>query len=71
MLVVVSVVPGPEALAVTGEQGLFRAPSLIFAGRPQFAVLDNGERCLFNEISGTAPRVVSVIRNWKSLLEGR
>ena len=71
MLVAVSVEPGPEALVVTGEQELFRAPDLIFEGRPQFAVLDNGERFLFNEISGTTPRVVSVIRNWTSLLEGR
>ena len=67
------VVPAPEpgASALTGEQALFPAPSLILEGRPQYAVLDNGERFIFNEIGGATPPVVSVIKNWKSLLRGR
>ena len=72
MLVAVSVEPRPEALVVTGsEQDLFRAPRLITEGRPQYAVLDNGERFLFNEISETAPRVVSLDRITRADSMGR
>ena len=72
MLVAVSVEPRPEALVVTGsKQDLFRAPRLITEGRPQYAVLDNGERFLFNEISETAPRVVSLDRITRADSMGR
>ena len=66
-----AVAPRADALEPTGEEDLFQVPDLIFEGRPQYAVLDDGERFIFNEISVSEPRVVSVVRNWRSLLQER
>jgi len=52
---------------------LFEAPRVnLVSARPQYAVLDNGGRFLFNAIAEiTTPRSITVLKNWKALIESR
>ena len=59
-----------SGLEVTTRQELFDAPQVLSAtSRKQYAVLDNGERFIFNAINEDVPRSITVIRSWKSLIE--
>ena len=69
--VAATVAAGASGVEVTNLQPLFRAPRVIREDRPQYAVLDNGARFIFNEIDETVPRFMTVIKNWKSLLDGQ
>ena len=48
---------------------LFVAPRLPFDVRTHIAVVDDGQTFIFNEVAETVPRVITVIRNWTSLLQ--
>ena len=71
MFVAATVAVGASGIEVTHLQPLFRSPRVIREDRPQYAVLDNGARFIFNEIDETVPRFMTVIKNWKSLLDDR
>jgi hypothetical protein len=63
-----------SGLTISTPQKLFQAPELEYmaSGRKQYAVLDNGERFIFNEVADVpVSRTIHVIRNWQSLLEER
>ena len=54
---------------VSTPLALFEAPPLLENATPQYAVLDNGERFIFNAVyEGAEPRSITVVRNWKALL---
>jgi serine/threonine protein kinase/Tol biopolymer transport system component len=56
-------------LTIGRPQALFQAPRLLFYHRRAYAVLDNGERFLFNAVSERSARSITILRNWKSLLD--
>jgi serine/threonine protein kinase len=69
---VAKVAAGASGLTISGPQMLFQAPEHIPEARRQYAVLDNGERFIFNEVDAEqSPRSIAVIKNWQSLLEKR
>ncbi len=68
------VVDGPSQLTFSRPEVLFQAPELVADGssRRQFAVLDNGERFIFNEVTAEhPPRSIDIVKNWRSLVEAR
>ena len=69
MLVVATLSVEDSQLQVTERQSLFEAPRLIREERPQYEVLGDGERFIFNEISRAQPRSMTVIPDWMSLLK--
>ena len=70
MLVAASIMSSPSGLEISTRRALFEAPEVPPAtSRKQYAVLDNGERFIFNAITEDVPRSIAVIRNWKSLVE--
>ena len=71
MFVGATLTAGASGIEVADLQPLFKAPRLLRVNRPQYAVLDNGARFIFNEIDETVPRFMTVIKNWKSLLDDR
>ena len=57
-------------LELSTPRVLFQAPQTVDETRRQYAVLDNGERFLFNAVhEGAEPRSMTVVKNWKALLE--
>ena len=58
-----------SGLTIGSPQALFQAPRLLFFSRRAYAVLDNGERFLFNAVSERSARSITILRNWKSLLD--
>jgi Tol biopolymer transport system component len=73
-LMAAKVSPGDSGLTISTPQKLFQAPELEYmaSGRKQYAVLDNGERFIFNEVADVpVSRTIHVIRNWQSLVEER
>ena len=61
----VKLVNPTEAAKLLGQHhGLYNE------SRREYAVLQNGERFLFNAIhDGAEPRSITVVKNWKLLLE--
>jgi len=59
-----------SSLEISERQVLFEAPLQVIDSlwRP-YAVLDNGERFIFNARLENNPRSITVIKNWKSLIE--
>ena len=58
-------------LTIGRPQALFQTPRLVALGRRPYAALDNGERFLFNAVSERSARSITILRNWKSLLDER
>ena len=67
----VSITASGSELRIANPQALFQAPRLVLSGPRRYAVLDNGERFLFNAVSERSARSITVLRNWQSLLEKR
>ena len=69
-LMVVDVVSGGSDLRTSTPRVLFQAPEIVDETRREYAVLDNGERFVFNAVhDGAEPRSITVLKNWKLLLE--
>ena len=70
MLLAATVSLGASGLEVTDRRSLFQAPRLrLPVGPHHYQVLDDGERFVFNELTETRTRSVTVIKNWMSLVE--
>ena len=66
------VAPGDPGLTISSPQMLFQAPEHFPEARRQYAVLDNGERFIFNEvIPEQPPRSIAIVKNWQSLIKKR
>ena len=72
-LMVAAMNSSPSGMEITDRSELFEAPRVnLGSSRLQYAVLDNGERFLFRAISeSTTPRSITVLKNWKALIESR
>ena len=69
-LMAASIQISSSSLEILDRQVLFGAPQVIDeTNRRQYAVLDNGERFIFNTPLENNPRSITVIKNWKSLIE--
>jgi Tol biopolymer transport system component len=73
IFMVAKVTAGGSGLTISTPQKLFQTPeSLPYTSRRQYAVLDNGERFIFNEVMPEhPPRSIAIIKNWQSLTEER
>ena len=59
-----------STLQISPPEFLFEAPEVVDEVRRQYAVLDNGDRFIFNAVYEDAePRSITIVRNWKVLLE--
>jgi Tol biopolymer transport system component len=65
--------PGASGMTISSPQMLFQAPKhILLESRRQYAVLDDGERFIFNEIiSEQPPRSIAIVKNWQALTEER
>jgi hypothetical protein len=65
-LMAVTMASSPSGVEVSIPRALFEAPEVQpFIGRAQYAVLDNGQRFLFNaRYENAEPRSINVIFNW-------
>lgn len=65
-LMAVTIASSPSGVEVSIPRALFDAPEVWpFIGRAQYAVLDNGQRFLFNvRYENAEPRSINVIFNW-------
>jgi serine/threonine protein kinase/Tol biopolymer transport system component len=65
-LMAVTIASSPSSVEVSIPRALFEAPEVRpFIGRAQYAVLDNGQRFLFNaRYENAEPRSINVIFNW-------
>ena len=69
-LMVVQTRLGASSMEVSPPEVLFDAPKVVQDARRPYAVLDNGERFILNAVyEGAEPRSITVVKNWKALLE--